>query len=59
MLGGGSLAVGSRRGLTDPVRPGTLDEINRVTIVTEKSMEVVPLLVARLDIAAMSLDSAK
>ncbi len=45
--------------MTDPVRPGTLEEINRVTIVTEKSVEVVPLLVARLGIAAMSLGSAK
>ncbi len=32
--------------MTDTVRPGTLDEINRVTIVTEKSVEVVPPLVA-------------
>ncbi len=38
---------------------GTLDEINRVAIAFEKSVEVAPLLVARLSIAAVSCDSAK
>ncbi len=57
---GDSLAVGSsRRGLTVPVTKGMLDEIKRVTIAMELSVEVVPLLVARLSIAAVSSDSAK
>ncbi len=37
----------------------TLDEIKRVTIAVEKSVEVAPLLVARLSIAAVSCDSAE
>ncbi len=58
-VGGGSLAVGSRRRLTVPVTWGTLDEIKRVAIAVERSVEVAPLLVARLSIAAVSCDSAK
>ncbi len=53
----GSLAVGSRR-LTAPVTKGTLDESKRVAIAVAKSVEVAPLLVARLRIAAVSCDSA-
>ncbi len=56
---GDSLAVVSRTGLTVPVMKGTLDQIKRVTIAVEKSVEVSPLLVARLGIAAVSCDSAK
>ncbi len=36
-----------------------LDEIRRVTIAVENSVEVEPPLVARLSIAAVSCDSAK
>ncbi len=36
-----------------------MGEIKRITIATEKSVEVVPLLVARHSIAAVSCDSAK
>ncbi len=53
---GRALHVGGRRGLTVP---GTVDEITRVTIAIEKSVEVAPLLVARLSIAVVSCDSAK
>ncbi len=52
---GDSFAVISRRGLTYV----TLDEIKRVTIAVEKSVEVAPLLVKRLSIAAVSCDSAE
>ncbi len=57
--GGGSRDVGSRRRLTVPVTKGTLDEIKRVAIAVEKSVEVAPPLVARLSFAAVSCDSAK
>ncbi len=53
---GRALHVGGRRGLTVP---GTVDEIKRVTIAIEKSVEVAPLLVARLGVAVVSCDSAK
>ncbi len=55
---GDSLAVGSGKGLIVPVTLGTLDEIKRVNIAIEKSVEVVPLLVKRLGIAAASCGSA-
>ncbi len=49
---GGSLAVGSRGGVDRCGDCCTLDEIKRVAIAVEKSVEVAPLLVARLSIAA-------
>ncbi len=41
------------------MKKGMLDEIKRVTIAIETSVEVVPLLVARLSVAAVSCNTAK
>ncbi len=56
-----SLVVGSSRrgGVTVPVTLSKLDEIERATIVTEESVEVVSLLVVHLGITAVSCDSTE